>query len=648
MNTANPTQHHGFDLLHHNFDVCVVGGGVAGMCAALAAARRGANTCLIHDRPVLGGNASSEIRMWICGAHGMTESGLLEEIKLDNAHRNPGLNYSIWDSVLWGKVFNQPNLTCLLNTSVTGCDTEAAVGGGGSANKNANRRIASVLAWQLTSQTWHRVGATLFIDCSGDSILARPSGAETRWGRESRADFGETIPPETADRKTMGNSLLIQTRRNDTPQSFTRPEWAYRFESPDDLPHRIKGVSAHNFWWIELGGLDDTIGDSEAIRDELMKTAWGVWDYIKNVSPAKDEAANWSLEWLGSLPGKRENRRYVGDHTMTEHDVRAGGDFPDVVAYGGWSMDDHHPAGMLYPGKPTLFHDAPSPYGIPYRTLYSRNVDNLLCAGRNISVTHAALSSCRVMGTCAVLGQAAGTAAAICIAKNLRPASVFPDHVTELQTALMDDDATLPGHTRAPGALARAAQGPDPVLADGTERSYKRTDHLWRGAAGSALTWTWDTPTRVGGLRMVLDSSLNADKRQPCAWPQRTDRSRMPGTLVKSYRIEAQTDGVWQTVHRETDNRHRLVRVPLNLEATAVRLVPESSWNGADEMRIYAAEPTHHGDACPPPIPRGAAWRDVVAAVPAHDLAAPDSGLENPDSEFDHGEEPVTAHGTGA
>lgn len=642
MTTPLPSEHHGFDLRHQNFDVCVVGGGVAGLCAALAAARRGANTCLIHDRPVLGGNASSEIRMWICGAHGMTESGLLEEIKLDNVHRNPGLNYSVWDSVLWGKAFNQPNLTCLLNTSVTGCDTEAAEGGGG------DRRIASVLAWQLTSQTWHRVGATLFIDCSGDSILARPSGAETRWGRESRAEFGETIPPATADRKTMGNSLLIQTRRNDTPQTFIRPEWAYRFASPEDLPHRIKGVSAHNFWWIELGGLNDTIGDAESIRDELMKTAWGVWDYIKNVSPAKDEAANWSLEWLGSLPGKRENRRYVGDHTLTEHDVRGGGTFPDVVAYGGWSMDDHHPAGMLYPGKPTVFHDAPSPYGIPYRSLFSRNVSNLMCAGRNISVTHAALSSCRVMGTCAVIGQAAGTAAALCIAKKLRPASLFPDHVAELQRALMDDDATLPGHVRAADALARAAAGPDPVLSDGTERSYRRTDHLWRGAAGTELEWSWDAPTRVGGLRLVFDSSLNADKRMPCSWPQRSGRSRMPGTLVKAYRVEAQVGGAWQTVHRETDNHHRLVRVPLNVEATAVRLVPESAWNGADELRIYAAEPTRDAAACPPPVAPGARWRDVVARVAPDDLRPPDSGLEPTEGAFDHGDDAVAEHGTGA
>jgi hypothetical protein len=388
----------------HEFDVCVIGGGMAGLCAAIAAARNGAKTALIHDRPVLGGNASSEIRMWICGAHGEhnKETGLLEEIQLENQYRNPTGNYSIWDSVLYGKAFFQPRLTPFLNCSVTDAEMDGS-------------RIVAVKAWQLTSQTWHTVHAKIFVDCSGDSILAGVTGAEFRSGREARAEFDEDIQPAHADAKTMGNTLLIQVRRTDEPHPFVPPPWAYKFERPEDLPHRIKGVSASNFWWMEIGGLQDTIRDAETIRDELMKIAYGVWDHIKNRSPQRADAENWALEWLGALPGKRENRRYLGDHVLTQNDVRAGGQFPDLIAYGGWSMDDHHPAGILYPGQPTIFHAAPSPYGIPYRCLYSRNIDNLLFAGRNISVTHAALSSTRVMATCALLGQAAGTAAALAV-----------------------------------------------------------------------------------------------------------------------------------------------------------------------------------------------------------------------------------------
>ena len=186
----------------------------------------------------------------------------------------------------------------------------------------------------------------------------------------------------------MGNSLLIQMRRTDESQPYIAPSWAYKFTYPSDLPHRIHGVNATNFWWLEIGGINDTIKDAESISDELTRIGYGVWDYIKNYAPERAQAENWALEWVGSLPGKRESRRYVGDHILTQNDVRDGGAFEDIVAFGGWSMDDHHPAGLLYPGKPTLFHPAPSPYGIPYRSLYSRNVANLLFAGRNISVTH--------------------------------------------------------------------------------------------------------------------------------------------------------------------------------------------------------------------------------------------------------------------
>lgn len=172
--------------------------------------------------------------------------------------------------------------------------------------------------------------ATQFIDCSGDSILAPLSGAEYRTGREGRAEFDVYIEPIMADQKTMGNSLLIQLRRTDSPQPFRPPKWAYKFTRPEDLPNRMRGVDGQNFWWIELGGLQDTLGDAEEIRDELLRTAYGVWDYIKNHAPARAEAANWAVEWIGALPGKRENRRYIGDHVLSQNDIRAGGAFADI------------------------------------------------------------------------------------------------------------------------------------------------------------------------------------------------------------------------------------------------------------------------------------------------------------------------------
>ena len=607
----------------HEFDVCVIGGGMAGMCAALAAARNGAKTALVHDRPVFGGNASSEIRMWICGAHGKDnkETGLLEEIQLDNQYHNPSLNYSIWDGVLYGKIRFQPNLTPFLNCSCTDAQMDGD-------------RIVGITAWQLTSQTWHTIHARQFIDCSGDSILAAVTPAEFRMGREARSEFGEDIEPAAADRKTMGNSLLIQLRRTDESQPFSPPRWAYKFTRPEDLPHRMNGVNGANFWWIELGGLDDTIGDAEAIRDELMRVGYGVWDYIKNHAPGRETAENWALEWVGSLPGKRESRRYVGDHMLTQNDVRAGGAFDDTVAYGGWSMDDHHPAGLLYPGKPTIFHPAPSPYGIPYRCLYSRNVANLLFAGRNISVTHAALSSTRVMATCALIGQAAGTAAAQCVRQNCGPRSLNAGgRLRELQRTLMEDDCWLPGRRRDVSCLARSATlsapGEDaPILLDGMDRDRENESHAWAGAVGSAVEYRWDHAVRVAGARFTFDSNLAHLKRMPCTYPQKGGRNAVPGSLVRRFRIEAM-DGArrWNTVYREENNYQRLVRVPLDTETTALRFVPEQTW-GDETVRVFAFEPLETYEPKIPQAAEGPHIREVRARADAADLAPPESGLE--------------------
>ncbi len=620
------TQDNGLPHEHLEVDVCVVGGGMAGLCAAIAAARHGAKTALIHDRPVLGGNASSEIRMWICGARGdhNKETGLLEEIQLENAYRNPAGHYNIWDSVLYEKAFFQPNLTTLLNTS---CFNARVT------RKGEDVTIESLDAWQLTSQTRFTIHARQFIDCSGDSILAPLSGAQTRTGREARHEFDEDIEPSVADTRTMGSSMLIQIRRTDEPQPFIAPKWAYKFESPDDLPHRINGVSGSNWWWIEVGGLDDTIRDAEPIRDELMKITWGVWDYVKNRAPERDKAENWGLEWVGALPGKRESRRYIGDHILTQNDIRDGGRFTDIIAYGGWSMDDHHPAGILYPGEPTVFHPAPSPYGIPYRSLYSRNVTNLLYAGRNVSVTHAALSSTRVMGTCALLGQAAGTAAALCHKHQCNPRDIHSAHLPELQQALMHDDAWLPGTARPISDLAQRAdlkadgQGAH-LLHDGLDRDRKNQAHAWEGSIGGILEYCWPQPVALGGVRFVFDSNLQNHKRMPCSYPQRGSRTAVPGSLVRQYRLEALNDnGQWATIHQESNNYNRLVRLPLNVRTRALRFVAQQTW-GDETVRVFAFEPVEHCDAVPPAVPAGPRFADVVANVPPEDLAPPESGLE--------------------
>ncbi len=542
------------------------------MCAAIAAARRGVKTALIHDRPVLGGNASSEIRMHVCGAHGdnMRETGIIEEIRLENVQRNPNLNYSIWDSILYEKVRFEPNLDLFLNCSANSV-------------KMDGDKLVSVTGWQGTAETWHVVNADLFADCSGDSILAPLSGAEFRIGREAESEFGEDIQPPVSDNKTMGMSCLIQFRETEQPQKFVPPDWAYVYESDDDMQKRRHNPESTNFWWIEVGGENDTIHETENLRDELLKIAFGVIDHIKN--RGDHGADNWAVEWVGFLPGKRESRRYVGDHILTQNDVRAGGVFEDTVAYGGWSMDDHHPEGFYHKGAPTIFHPAHSPYGIPFRSLYSCNIENLLFAGRNISATHAAMSSTRVMATCALLGQAVGTSAAIAVRENELPRGVLQNHISELQQMLMDDDCYLPGLSRETGELSlnstlSASEGNPEPLRNGINRPVGDNENGWRCTPGAWVEYDFGKVIDVKEARVVFDSDLQAHGlKMPPAYRLDMEDAAPPESLVKAFRLDIKlTEGSYCKVYETENNYHRLVRIPIDREVRGVRLTPLTSW----------------------------------------------------------------------
>ena len=582
-----------FQTHHHHVDFCVVGGGLAGLCAAVATARHGAKVALMQERPMLGGNASSEVRMWVCGAHGRDnrETGLVEELMLENLYRNPDYNYSVWDGILYELAAYQENLTLLLNCTCNDCAMEGS-------------RIVSVTGWQMTTQSYHTVHAALFADCSGDSVLAPLTGALTRWGRESREEFGEDIAPAAADRRTMGMSCMLQARQETHPSTFIPPKWAHKYTRAD-LPHRLPDMDnpMENFWYLELGGEYDAIADTEWLRDELLRMAYGIWDFVKNDPELREKNANWRLDWVGILPGKRESRRYVGDHILTQHDVRAGGHFDDLVAYGGWSMDDHHPGGFRSSEQPTIYHPAPSPYGIPYRCLYSVNIDNLFCAGRNISVTHTAMSSTRVMATCATLGQAVGTAAAIAALYGLTPRGVYEQRIAELQQTLMDDDCYLPFRRRAIPALTRNAfLACDSPEAENLRNGFDRAlDGAYNGVAvplGSAVAYTFPAPEPISRVRVVLDSDLNRDTlpecerrrernmlhNRPLGWPD----AYVPTTLLRAFRIEGvRPDGTAETLYESQDNHRRLISVPADGIYTAVRLVPLATW-GDPLARIFS------------------------------------------------------------
>ncbi|MBQ7393835.1 MAG: FAD-dependent oxidoreductase [Lentisphaeria bacterium] len=566
-------------------DFVVIGGGLAGMSAAVAAAREGVKTILVQDRSVPGGNASSEIRMWISGAHGedRRETGIVEEIQLENIAKNPERNLSLWDSVLYTILQREhENLTVLYDTVCL----EASMDGS---------RITAVKAYCSPAQTWYTISAPLFSDCSGDSALAVLAGAERRYGREARSEFGESIAPEAADRKTMGMSCLIQAQETNTPHDFTPPEWANKYTDDSMFGLRDPHVSKlSNFWWIELGGEQDALHDTGELRHELLKIAFGTWDYLKNHPDNRERYRNWALVWIGFVPGKRESYRCVGDHIMNQNDVSSGGKFPDTVAFGGWTMDDHYPAGFAAPDvEPTIFHPAPSPFGIPYRCLYSVNIDNLFFAGRNISVTHTAMSSTRVMGTCSLLGQAVGTAASLAHRYGITPREVGQKHLKELQNMLMRDDCFLPGFRyQVPEVTARAAltasTGDPAGLRGGMNRSIDGVDESWRGGAGDFVQYSWLDTVDLQEVRLVFDSDLNHREKNITALRfLDTPNLQIPSTLVRKFRLEMQTpDGAWKEIG-VYDNYQRLRRIPVSGKALAVKFTILATGSGNAE-RIFA------------------------------------------------------------
>lgn len=537
----------------------------------------------MHDRPVLGGNASSEIRMWICGAHGKNnrETGIIEEIELESLYRNSPPIFSIWDSILYEKVAFEPNIKLLMNCSCMNAEMN-------------DDTIKSITGWQLTTETWHKVKAKHFADCSGDGILAPLTGAEFRLGREAENEFNESIAPSKPDDKTMGMSCLIQLREFDSPQKFISPAWAYKYPDDNSLPNRDHQLSRwQNFWWLEVGGISNTIDDTEELKHELQKIVYGIWDHIKN--HGDHGADNWAIEWVGSLPGKRESRRFVGDHILTQNDLRSEGKFDDIVAYGGWSMDDHHPEGLYYPGVPTIFHKAPTPYGIPYRCLYSKNIDNMFFAGRNISCTHSAMSSTRVMATCEIMGQAIGIAAAICVKKNLTPKSLYKEEIKKLQENLMNDDCYLPWHRRpvsklTKSAILTASNGNTEILRNGIDRPADGKENSWKGENKDWIKYEFKSIEKITQIRLIFDSNLNRDiKNMPSSYPlSGNSKFDIPKTLTKEYKIEyLNENNSWLLAFETNNNYQRLVKIPVKIEAKAVKLTIKAT-HGAEKVQIFA------------------------------------------------------------
>ncbi len=583
--------------IEKNYDFIVVGGGMAGLCGAIAAARKGAKTALIHNRPVLGGNASSEIRMHICGADyhmsrkNARETGILEEILLENKRRNPEMTYPIFDTVLWEKAAFQENLDLYLNTYMTDVVCEG-------------HQIMAVCARQMTTEKCFRLSGTMFMDSTGDGTLGYLAGADYELGRESRDIYGESLAPERGDSCTMGSSLMFQARDMGHPVKFIKPFWANTY-TEEQLKFRDHSDVTSGYWWIELGGgTYRIIEDAEVLRDELLKAVYGMWDHIKN--HGDHGAENMELEWVGFLPGKRESRRLMGDYVLTEHDCLGRTDFPDTAAYGGWPMDIHTVEGFLNEDdNPTVWNEVNGIYRIPYRCLYSRNIRNLFLGGRAISCSHAAFSSTRVMGTCAVAGQAAGTAAALALKKGCTPAGLM-EEIGCLQQELLKDDCYLPGiKNEDPADLARGMKVsasssvdgcPPEAVVNGIGRGVGEAENCWRArvADGPVLELKAESPLDVKEIRIVLDSNLSREIT-PSINQEVLSRQEFqpPSELIKEYRVECMLDGeVVKSFRRESmGQRLQILNLEEEVRCDTVKILVDSTYGsdlaGIFEVRIY-------------------------------------------------------------
>lgn len=436
-------------------DLVVVGGGLSGVCGALAAARLGLRVALVQDRPVLGGNASSEVRLWILGATShmgnnnrwAREGGIMDEILVENMFRNPEGNPLIFDTILLEKVKLESNITLLLNTAAF------------EVIKEDDQKISSIKAFCSQNQQMYHLAAPLFVDASGDGILGFLAGAAFRMGAESSDEFDEKFAPSKEYGELLGHSLYFYSKNVGKPVRYVAP--SYALKDITKIP-RFRSFNAKDFgcklWWVEYGGRLDTISETETIKWELWKVIYGVWDHIKN-SGLFPEAENLTLEWVGTIPGKRESRRFEGDYMLNQRDIVEQRPHADAVAFGGWSID-LHPADGVFSEKPgcNQWHSK-GIYQIPYRCLYSKNISNLYIAGRIISASHVAFGSTRVMATSGLVGQVVGTAAYIATQEKLMPRELLQQqHLENLQQLLLKEGAFIPGVSKKENDLTATAK----------------------------------------------------------------------------------------------------------------------------------------------------------------------------------------------
>ena len=435
------------------FDLVVAGGGIAGICAAVSAARLGLAVALIHDRPVLGGNNSSEVRVGLSGKIHQEPyprlGDLVEEIGPIGHHdfqearqhpnrpgsqrvlamdpikevHNAGPSSNYEDDKKLRVVEAEPTLRLFLNSHVVRVE-------------KAGDEIVAVIARDVRTGRERRFRCRLVADCTGDATLGALAGADYRVGREARSETGEALAPETADSLVMGTSVQWFATEHDEPFPFSDCPWALQFDETT-CQRTTKGD-----WNWETGMDLDQIEDFERVRDHALRVVYGNWAFLRNQSRDRADFANHQLEWVACIGGKRESRRLLGDVILQQQDLEEAKPYPDACVTTTWGIDLHYPSPentRHFPGqefRSIAKTQRIEPYPIPFRCLYSRNIPNLLMAGRNISVTHVALGTIRVQKTTGMMGEVVGMAASVCRKHEVLPKDVASEHFEEL-AALM-------------------------------------------------------------------------------------------------------------------------------------------------------------------------------------------------------------------
>lgn len=410
------------------YEFVVVGGGIAGMCAAVSAARLGSKVALINDRPVLGGNNSSEIRVHLGGHIELgPNKGLGRMIRefghTKSGNAQPASNYE--DEKKQQFIDAEENVTLFAPYRAVDVRMEG-------------KKIEAVLIRHIETSEELWIEAPLFSDCTGDGTIGFLAGADYLMGREAASEYGESLAPETADKMTMGASVQWYSKKTDSPSSF--PEFTYGIIFNEDNCEKVRMGE----WQWETGMNFDQVYDAERIRDYGLLVVYSNWSFLKNHYSKKEDYACRALDWVAYIAGKRESRRLLGDYILKQDDIDKNVFHEDGSFTSSWSIDLHFPDPKNtanFPGgefKAATVHNWIYPCTVPYRCLYSRNIDNLFMAGRNISVTHVALGTVRVMRTTGMMGETVGMAAALCRENACSPREVYQHHLSQLK-ALMQE-----------------------------------------------------------------------------------------------------------------------------------------------------------------------------------------------------------------